>query len=171
MPKYFKPAFAISDYPIDWSDWLGTDTILTSVWVLPDDLTLVASSITNANKATVARISGGVDGCQYTVKNQITTAIGLADERQITLVMAAVPDASTLKEILDAIDAMVKGKATLDQKSYVIGNRQLERYPIPDLLMMREKYARLYAEEQRKIAVGNGASPFKSIFTRFTKPL
>ncbi|MDQ1610330.1 MAG: hypothetical protein QOG00_261 [Pyrinomonadaceae bacterium] len=77
---------------------------------------------------------------------------------------------SDVKKILDAIDAMVAGKATLDQQEYAIGNRQLKRIPIPDLLSLRKTYARLYAGEQRAARLKEGSPFFKTIYARFNSP-
>ncbi|HWT00204.1 MAG TPA: hypothetical protein VN256_08150 [Pyrinomonadaceae bacterium] len=74
---------------------------------------------------------------------------------------------SEAKKILDAIDAMLKGKATLDQQEYSIGNRALKRIPIPDLLSLRKHYAQLVARERR---VAKGAPLLKSINARFKRP-
>jgi hypothetical protein len=75
---------------------------------------------------------------------------------------------SPVKRILDAIDALVAGKASLDQQEYTIGNRSLRRIPITELIALRDKYARLYASQQQKARLREGAPFFKNILTRFT---
>lgn len=70
-------------YSIDWSAWLaglGTDTIASSVWVVPAPLTLVNQSNTTT-KANV-RITGGVVGTLYVITNTVTTAGG--EVKQVT---------------------------------------------------------------------------------------
>ena len=42
--------------------------------------------------------------------------------------------------VLDALDAMIEGRATKDQQSYSIGNRQLTRMPIEDLIKWQNHY-------------------------------
>lgn len=74
------------------------------------------------------------------------------------------------KKILDAIDAMIEGKASLDQQEYMIGNRSLKRIPIPDLIALRTRYAQIYAREQRAARLSQGAPFFKNILTRFVRP-
>jgi hypothetical protein len=81
-----------------------------------------------------------------------------------------VDDRSEVKKILDAIDAMVLGKATLDQQSYQIAGRQLVRIPINDLLSLRTRYAQLYNRELRAEKIREGAPFFKNIHTRFDVP-
>lgn len=68
---------------------------------------------------------------------------------------------------LAAIDAVLKNKATKDQLSYQIGDMALSRYPISDLLALRDFYASRVSEARRKAA---GKSKFKTINTQFTRP-
>lgn len=76
---------------------------------------------------------------------------------------------SNAQQILDAIDAMIKGKATLDQQSYVIGNRQLSRIPIPDLTLLRDKYQRIVNQEKRTEKQKKGSSYLKTIKAAFVR--
>ena len=102
----------------------------------------------------------------------------LVDEGEITVraSMSEIESAdaydgrSQVKIILDNIDALIAGKATLDQQEYTIGNRQLKRYPIADLIALRKEYAGLYAQEIRAANARKGKSPFKKYYSRFTRP-
>ncbi len=100
----------------------------------------------------------------------------LVGEGQITIKQgfAATADPfdgrSPVKKILDAIDALVLGKATLDQQEYTIGTRSLKRIPVAELLALRTQYAQLYAREQRAARLRAGGPFFKNIYTRFTDP-
>lgn len=76
---------------------------------------------------------------------------------------------SKAQKILDAIDAMIEGKATLDQQAYQIGNRQLSRIPIPDLIMLRDKYQRIVAEEKRAKNLKKGSGYLKTIKGAFVR--
>src|SRR5690606_10716299 len=58
---------------------------------------------------------------------------------------------------LDAIDAVLARRATLDQERYRINNRELYRTPIEDLIRLRSYYATLVAREE---ATRKGVSPF-----------
>ena len=73
------------DYGIDWSDWLGTDTIATSTWtVSPAGLTIVTNDKTT--QATSVQVSGGVRGIVYRLANRIVSVTGgLGPERGITV--------------------------------------------------------------------------------------
>lgn len=61
------------------------------------------------------------------------------------------------KRILDAIDALMEGRATVDQERYKIGNRELFRTPIKDLVELRKYYQSQYNAELR---LANGGSLF-----------
>ncbi len=74
---------AVLDYSIDWSQWLGDDTIISSSWSVPDGLTVVGQGYNQSSA--VVWLSGGVAGRQYVVTNRIETAGGRRDERSITL--------------------------------------------------------------------------------------
>lgn len=60
------------------------------------------------------------------------------------------------KTVLDAIEAVLEGRATHDVASYTIGGRQLARMPIEDLLTWRGQYrAEVRAEEDKaRVALG-----------------
>lgn len=63
------------------------------------------------------------------------------------------------QKVLDAIEAVIESRATIDQQSYMIGNRSLQRTPIADLLQLRTKYraevaAKKSARSGRSSAIG-----------------
>lgn len=53
------------------------------------------------------------------------------------------------QKTLDAIEAVIAQRATMDQMRYRINNRELERTPIADLLKLRATYRAEVAREQR----------------------
>jgi hypothetical protein len=74
------------DYAVNWGDWLvGTDTISTSTWTGPTDLTIYGDS--HGTATTTTWISGGTSGEVYTVTNRVQTAAGRIDERSIEFTM------------------------------------------------------------------------------------
>lgn len=83
LMTFAKDPAADLDYSIDWSVWLGTDTIATSAWSVPAGL---AFGIT-ASTATTATVwlAGGTAGRTYDVTNTITTAAGRTDQRTIRI--------------------------------------------------------------------------------------
>ena len=58
---------------------------------------------------------------------------------------------------LDAIEAVIAQRATLDQERYRINNRELYRTSIPDLIKLRDHYVRLVKREQD---IACGRNPF-----------
>lgn len=67
---------------------------------------------------------------------------------------------SHVKKVLDAIEAVMEGKASEDQMSMSIGDRSLSRYSPSELITWRQKYAAEYAREvrQERIKLGLGHS-------------
>ena len=84
MPQTFtKDPDAVLDYLVDWSSWLGSDTIATSTWVVPSGIT--KDSDTNTTTTATIWLSGGDDEASYEIVNRITTAAGREDDRTITV--------------------------------------------------------------------------------------
>lgn len=54
------------------------------------------------------------------------------------------------RRALDAIEAVIANRATLDQERYRINNRELYRTPIADLLKLRAHYLELVNREDAK---------------------
>ena len=72
---------------------------------------------------------------------------------------------SHAKRVLDALEAVIEGRATVDQSSYKINNRELSRTPIPDLISLRKYYRAEVLRERNK---ASGVSPYgRSIKVRF----
>lgn len=72
--KVVKDPDATLDYKVDWSSWLGTDTIASATWVVPSGL----NEVTSGNTTTTATVwlSGGTLKKTYLVTSRITTAAG-----------------------------------------------------------------------------------------------
>ena len=81
-----KDPDATVDYAIDWSAWLGSDTLLSSTWVVPSGLTQpVSPAASFTSTVTTVWLTGGTLGQSYTVTNRITTAAGRIDDRSFDL--------------------------------------------------------------------------------------
>lgn len=85
MSSYLKDPDALLDYTVDWSAWLGVDTISTSTWVVPAGIT-EASASNNATAATIW-LSGGTSGEDYEVVNRIVTAAGRTEDRTLKIMV------------------------------------------------------------------------------------
>lgn len=63
---------------------------------------------------------------------------------------------SHARKVLEAIEAVIEGRATKDQEEYTIGDRSLKRTPLEELRKMRTDYrAEVRAEEDAE-RVANG---------------
>lgn len=71
------------DYRINWSQWIGTDTIVTSTWTVPAGIT--KNSEENTTTEAVVWVTGGVVGNTYTLTNHIETAAGRKWDQSIKL--------------------------------------------------------------------------------------
>ncbi|MEY4055620.1 MAG: hypothetical protein RL519_955 [Pseudomonadota bacterium] len=69
-----------------------------------------------------------------------------------------------LRRVLDAIEAVIERRATIDQERYTSNNRELWRTPIPELLMLRDRYR---AEIRRMKAASKGALFDQHVRVRF----
>ena len=82
MPwKFEKDPDAVKDYSIDWSAWLGEDTIDTSTWSVPDGITKDDDS--NTTTSTTIWVSGGTAGQEYKLVNHIVTAAGREEDESL----------------------------------------------------------------------------------------
>jgi hypothetical protein len=112
-----------------------------------------------------ARVSKGAEEHEV-ARGEMTAVVSIKG----MAVTATLDDRSRAQRILDAIDAMALGKATLDQQSYQIGTRQLSRIPITELLALRTQYAQIVARERRAARRRTGAPFLKTIYVRFERP-
>jgi len=87
MSSFTKDPDAVLDYIVDWSAWLGDDTIVTSQWFSSDAALSVDADAFTTTTAT-AWLSGGENRRKYTVTNRITTDGGRTDDRTITIRIA-----------------------------------------------------------------------------------
>lgn len=83
IKTFVKDPSAKLDYMVDWSAWLGADTIASSIWVTPVGLT--ASAPSNTTITATVWLESGTVGSQYTVTNRITTAGGRTNDRSILI--------------------------------------------------------------------------------------
>ena len=83
IKTFVKDPDAVLDYTGNWAAWLGSDTIISSAWDLPDGITQNSESHTSTT--TQIWLAGGDAGASYVLRNRITTAAGRVDERTITI--------------------------------------------------------------------------------------
>jgi len=81
--RFNKDPQATLDYQIDWSEWLGVDTINGSTWSVPTGLTSSSSSYTTTT--TTVWLASGTVGTTYSVVNTITTVGGRTEQRTLSI--------------------------------------------------------------------------------------
>ena len=83
---FIKDPDALLDYQIDWSSWLGTDTISASTWEAFDtDITINEKVSSFEDTNTIVWVSDGEVGSRYTLTNHIETAAGRKNDRSIVI--------------------------------------------------------------------------------------
>jgi len=80
---FVKDSMAVKDYQIDWSDWLGADTISTSAWSVPAGIT--KNSDSNTTTTTTIWLSGGTDQADYEIYNTIVTTGGRTERAMLKI--------------------------------------------------------------------------------------
>lgn len=69
-----------------------------------------------------------------------------------------------VRRVLDAIEAVIENRATIDQQHYQINNRSLTRTPLADLLKLRDKYRAELAGQKRARRSGGLGRRYKVRF-------
>jgi hypothetical protein len=68
------------DYTIDWTNWLGTDTVSSVTYTLASGITtstaIGGSATSTTDTTTTVNITGGTAGNIYNVKAEMTTTNG-----------------------------------------------------------------------------------------------
>lgn len=72
-----------------------------------------------------------------------------------------------VKKTLDALEAVIEKRASLDQQSYSINNRSLSRMSVDELLKWRDKYRALYRSELKDEKIKNGIGVGGKVQVRF----
>jgi len=106
----------------------------------------------------VARVTDGVD--VYSVgSGRITVLPSLS---------AATADLrSHSRKTLDAIEAVIEGRASQDVLEYSIAGRSLKRIPLTELLVLRDRYRAEVAREDAASRIAQGLPDSRRVFVRF----
>jgi len=72
------------------------------------------------------------------------------------------------RKVLEAIEAVLESRATVDQAGYTIAGRRLDKTPIADLLMLRGHYRDECQAEEQAERIANGMGNPKRILARFS---
>lgn len=102
------------------------------------------------------RATDGVDVFEIE-SGQLTVSANLANA------VAGYDARSHAERALEAIEAVLEKRASLDQERYRINNRELQRTPIPDLLKLRDRYMN---EVRQQKAASRGKNLFGAVRVR-----
>lgn len=86
IERRYKDPDEILIFGIDWADYLGADTILTSSWTVPAGVGQVSNAFTDT-LATI-KLSGGTLGQVYRITNRITTSDGETVDKSLDIEIA-----------------------------------------------------------------------------------
>ena len=76
---------------------------------------------------------------------------------------------SGVKRTLDAIEAVIERRATSDQQSMTINGRSLTRIPLPELIVLRDKYKAEYQQELMAEQLARTGIDSRNIGVRFVR--
>lgn len=76
---------------------------------------------------------------------------------------------SHAKKCLDAIEAVLEGRATREILNSDVNGVKLERIPLADLLMLRDRYKQEYNRELKAEKIAQGMGGGNSIYVRFKR--
>mgnify|MGYP004192860319 CR=1 FL=1 len=74
---------------------------------------------------------------------------------------------SYAKTILDAIEAVISNRATMDQQSMSIAGRSLSRMSVDELMTFRNQFKQEYLQEVKAARNKNGQASGNTIKVRF----
>lgn len=74
---------------------------------------------------------------------------------------------SHAKKVVDAIEAVIEGRATIDQSSMSIAGRSLSRLTIDELLLFRDRYRAEYLKEIKAARARNKSYTGNTVKIRF----
>lgn len=72
-----------------------------------------------------------------------------------------------VKKTLDAIEAVIEGRATSDHLSYTIAGRSITKMSVEELLKLRDRYKAEYQREVDAERIANGEGLGRKVLTRF----
>ena len=115
--------------------------------------------------AAAATTTGAWTPAEYSWIARMSSGAEVYEVDRGTVTLAANPATATsydgrshARKALDAIEAVLEGRATLDQEEYTIGGRSLKRTPVEQLIRFRQRYKQEVAGEDAaaRIAAGLG---------------
>jgi hypothetical protein len=74
---------------------------------------------------------------------------------------------SHAKKVLDAIEAVMENRASIDQQAYVLNGLRLDRTPLEDLIKLRDRYKKEYENEIAAQKMLSGENTGRRVLVRF----
>lgn len=97
-----------------------------------------------------------------------TVAVGTMQiTRDLTVITEAYDGRSHARKVLEAIEAVLEGRATTDQEEISHDGLELKKTPISDLIILREKYRREVQSEETAERIRQGLASGRKILVRF----
>lgn len=149
----------LADYPASAS-WVLTYALRNATDRI--DITASASGadhqVSVAASVSRAWAPGRYDWAAYATKagERYEVARGQITVRPNLQQATSIDGRSHAQRTLDAIEAVIEGRATKDQEEYTIGDRSLKRTPLADLVMLHKRYQRLVSNERDAAAIAAG---------------
>lgn len=122
-----------------------------------------------ASATTAAYTAGTYNWQAYIVRSSDSQRISIAKgvwQILPNLSASTADPRSHAKKVLDAIEAVLESRATIDQMGYSIAGRTLSRTPLPDLLKLRDSYRADYAIEVNNLRRAQGKPPRNRLLVR-----
>lgn len=122
-----------------------------------DDYSVTVAAATSAGHAAgsytwTAWVEGGSSE-KYTIDSGTCTVL---PDFRATSASTALDSRTHARIVLDAIEAVLEGRASKDQEEYEIAGRRLKRTPIPILIKMRQTYRAEVRSQELAEKIQNG---------------
>ncbi len=160
---------SLADYPAS-AGWALSYTLINA----SAKITVNASASGDDHAVTVAAATtSGYAAGTYDWRARVSRAgeVYTVGEGRLTVrnaFSAATFDARThARKTLDAIEAVIEGRASSSTAEYTIAGRSLKHIPMADLLALRDKYRAEVLREDAAAAVAAGLPDRRRVFVRF----
>lgn len=128
-----------------------------------DDHAVTVAAATTANYA-----AGNYDWIARASKSGQVFTVGAGRITILPSLAASTADLRThARKVLEAIEAVLEGRASQDVLEYQIAGRSLKRIPLADLLTLRDRYRAEVAREDAANRVALGLPDRRRVFVRF----
>ena len=158
---------ALPDYPANAGWTLKYKAVSASGYFALVSAADGADHAVSASKTDTAAYVAGT----YTLTKYVESSTELVTLAELPLVVkpgisamtAAYDNRSHVKKVLDAIEAVLEGTATSDQLRVKLGDKEIQRFTIEELLKLRSTYYNYYQQELAAagIAAGTGSGAGK----------